>query len=323
MIKSVAALSMDMDNQWSYMKTHGDSGWESYPSYFPVLIPYILDILDEFGLSITFFLVGTDVKSEKNQPYIEMITRRGHEPANHSLTHEPWLHLYPKARIAEEILTTHNLIKSVTGMTPVGFRGPGFSWSLELLEVLLDMDYRYDASTLPTFIGPLARMYYFWTAKLEKEKREERKKLFGTISDGLMPVRPYTWQLPDKRTLLELPVTTIPFFKIPFHLSYLLYLSGYSELLMEFYLKAAIAMCRITGTQPSFLLHPLDVLGGDLVPELKFFPGMNMDTALKRKRFNKVISFLAENYSLVNMNLYSDHVRSSASKKVLKAASVK
>ena len=27
-----ASLSLDLDNQWSYMKTHGDDGWESYPS---------------------------------------------------------------------------------------------------------------------------------------------------------------------------------------------------------------------------------------------------------------------------------------------------
>ena len=36
--KKLAALSFDMDNLWSYMKTHGDAGWESYPTYFDILI---------------------------------------------------------------------------------------------------------------------------------------------------------------------------------------------------------------------------------------------------------------------------------------------
>ena len=46
--------------------------------------------------------------------------------------------------------------------------------------------------------------------------------------------------------------------------------------------------CRVTGTEPSFLLHPLDVIGGDQVPELDFFPGMDVPserkTALARAR---------------------------------------
>ena len=61
-----AALFIDMDNQWSYMKTHGDHGWDKYPTYLPVLIPYLFDLLDGLGLSITFFLVGLDVQREEN-----------------------------------------------------------------------------------------------------------------------------------------------------------------------------------------------------------------------------------------------------------------
>jgi hypothetical protein len=320
MTKSIAAISIDMDNQWSYMKTHGDIGWDSYPSYFDVLIPYTLDLLDELELKATFFLVGLDVQHQKNQQFIAKITERGHEPGNHSLTHEPWLHLFPRNRILDELSTTHLAIEEVTGVAPLGFRGPGFSWSVDLLETLLDIGYRYDASTLPTFIGPLARMYYFWTAKLDKEERKQRKKLFGTMADGFRPVRPYTWLLPDARTLLELPVTTIPVFRTPFHLSYLLYLSRYSEALMERYLQVAVSMCKATGTSPSFLLHPLDVLGGDQVPALKFFPGMDIDGPSKRQRFIKVMKILGRHFELVNMSSYAQSVSPEASKHTIVAA---
>ena len=37
--RPLASLSIDLDDQWSYMKTHGDFGWESFPSYFDVAIP--------------------------------------------------------------------------------------------------------------------------------------------------------------------------------------------------------------------------------------------------------------------------------------------
>ena len=63
-------LSLDLDNQWSYMKIHGDEGWEGFPSYLDVFIPYILDALDLFNCKITFFIVGKDADIERNQPFL-------------------------------------------------------------------------------------------------------------------------------------------------------------------------------------------------------------------------------------------------------------
>ncbi len=304
--KPQAAISIDMDNQWSYMKTHGEPGWEKFSTYFDVLVPCLLDVLDELELSITFFLVGIDVQRGENQRYIEMIAQRGHEPGNHSLTHEPWLHLYPRERIASEIVQTHQRIVDVMGTQPRGFRGPGFSWSADLLEVLVELGYQYDASTLPTFIGPLARLYYFRTARLNHEERKQRKRLFGTLRDGFRPVKPFNWQFPDGRKLLELPVTTIPILRIPFHLSYLLFLSRRSARLMETYLELALTMCRATATQPSFLLHPLDLLGGDQISSLQFFPGMDIDGSTKRQQFKKVMKSLRKHFQLVNMSEFAE-----------------
>ena len=51
-----ASMSLDLDNKWSYLKTHGESGWESFPSYLSVVVPRILEFLDEFDLKITFFI---------------------------------------------------------------------------------------------------------------------------------------------------------------------------------------------------------------------------------------------------------------------------
>ena len=67
---------------------------------------------------------------------------------------------------------------------PRGFRGPGFSWNETMLDVLYERNYLYDASTLPTFIGPLARMYYFWKSDFSKEEKKKRKSLFGPFTEG-------------------------------------------------------------------------------------------------------------------------------------------
>jgi peptidoglycan/xylan/chitin deacetylase (PgdA/CDA1 family) len=304
-LRPLASVSLDLDNLWSYMKTHGDAGWESRPSYLPAFLPPVLDELDRLGLKITFFVVGVDAARSENAAALRAVTERGHEVGNHSFEHEPWLHRYPRERLQREIADAEEAIVAATGQKPIGFRGPGFSWSAELFEILLDGGYLYDASTLPTFLGPLARAYYFWTARLSAEDRAERAALFGTVRDGLRPNKAYSWQLAGERTLLEIPVTTFPGIRTPFHLSYLLYLSRVSERLMLGYLRAAAAACRLTGTQPSFLLHPLDLLGGDQAPALAFFPGMDLTGERKRELFHRVLTVLGEYFTLVNMSTHA------------------
>ncbi len=310
--KPLASLSLDLDNKWSYLKTHGDAGWKTFPTYLDVFIPSVLRALERLKLKITFFVVGQDAALEKNAAFLQALTAAGHEVGNHSFHHEPWLQLYSKAEITRELLTTEEHIARVTGQKPVGFRGPGFSWSPELFEVLSENGYLYDASTLPTFLGPLARAYYFRTAKLTAAEKRQRRELFGEFRDGLRPVQPYYWQLAGGKKLLEIPVTTIPVFKVPFHLSYLLYLSRVSDRLLSFYLQTALHLCRITRTEPSFLLHPLDLLGGDQAPDLAFFPGMDLSGARKLELFERVLNMLALHFKPVSMSEHASALCSRA-----------
>jgi hypothetical protein len=57
-METIASLSLDLDNKWSYLKTHGDPGWESFPSYLDILVPRVLDFFKARHLTITFFIVG-------------------------------------------------------------------------------------------------------------------------------------------------------------------------------------------------------------------------------------------------------------------------
>jgi hypothetical protein len=306
--KPLASLSLDLDNLWSYLKIHGDAGWENFPSYFDIFIPHVLDILDRWELKITFFIVGQDAALRKNQDFLREISSRGHEVGNHSFHHESWLQAYSKDQLAKEIGEAEYHIVKAVKENPIGFRGPGFSWSPDLLEVLALRGYLFDASTLPTYIGPLARLFYFWKSNLSREEKKERNELFGGMKAGFQPLKPYIWKLNPDNTLLEIPVTTIPVVKTPFHLSYLLYLSRFSSLLMQLYLSIAIYMCKITGTSPSYLLHPLDLIGGDKIKELAFFPGMDLTSEQKVKVFNKVIGNLSQNFNFVNMSTHAEHL---------------
>jgi peptidoglycan-N-acetylglucosamine deacetylase len=313
--KMLASISLDLDDQWSYMKVHGDEGWESFPSYLDIVVPIFLDVFDRLDIKITFFVVGQDAAIEKNHKVLQSIIERGHEIGNHSFHHESWLKTYSKEKIEAEIEMAEEAIVKATGTRTNMFRGPGFSWSSDLLEVLQKRNYLFDASTLPTYISPLLRQYYFAKSKLSKEEKENRKELFGSFREGFYPLKPYIWNLKNKTKLLEIPVTTMPIFKLPFHQSYLLYISGVSNFLMKAYLRFAIFMCKITKTPPSYLLHPLDLIGGDDVPQLSFFPGMNIKSEKKLEVFETAITMLKKNFELLPMSTFSKHFKDNLNEK--------
>ncbi|HRH43381.1 MAG TPA: polysaccharide deacetylase family protein [Pyrinomonadaceae bacterium] len=305
----IASLSLDLDNKWSYMKTHGDAGWESFPSYLDVVVPRALKFLQERNLNITFFIVGQDAALDKNLDALTQISDAGHEIGNHSFNHEPWLHLYSKEELTEEFEKTETAISRFTNQKLIGFRGPGYSLSPTVLEVLAERGYEYDCSTLPTYIAPLARAYYFFKSpEMSAEEKEKRKKLFGKFSDGFQSLKPYKWQIGEK-SLVEIPVTTLPIFKVPIHASYVIYLSTFSKIAARTYWKTAVEMCKLTGTQLSLLLHPLDFLSGEDAPELKFFPAMNLPIEKKLEFVSEILETFAKSFSISNMREHANSVK--------------
>ncbi|MCD9188707.1 MAG: polysaccharide deacetylase family protein [Pyrinomonadaceae bacterium] len=304
-MKPIASLSLDLDNKWSYMKTHGDAGWESFPTYLDTVVPRSLAFLKERNLKITYFIVGQDAALEKNFDAIRQISEADHEIGNHSFKHEPWLHLYSKDELIAEFERTENALEKAAGKLPIGFRGPGYSLSPTVLEVLAERNYEYDCSTLPTYIAPLARAYYFFKSpEMSDEEREKRKKLFGKFSDGFQPLKPYKWQI-GERTLTEIPVTTLPIFKTPIHFSYLLYLATFSELAAKIYFKTALRFCVLNQIAPSLLLHPLDFLDGNDAEELKFFPAMNLAAEKKMELISGFLADFQKYYELQNVRAHA------------------
>ena len=301
MFKQLTAdLSLDLDNKWSYMKTHGDEDWSSYPSYLNEVIPHFLRVLEEHDLKITVFIVGQDAAIKSNQDALRLIPQAGHEIANHSFKHEPWLQRYTREQIVDELARTEDVLREISDQKLIGFRGPGYSLSDDVLEVLCERGYQFDASTLPTYLGPMARTYYFFKSSFSAEETEDRANLFGSFADGFRPLKPYKWTT-AKGEIIEMPVSTIPVFRAPFHFSYLFFLAKYSELLATMYFRFAVLMCKLTRTSPSLLMHPLDFLGGDEVEELRFFPGMSLDGEFKRRFCSKILGIYKRNFNVLPM----------------------
>ena len=299
------SLSLDLDNKWSYLKTHGSDAWIDYPSYLDLVVPRILEFLEVRNLKITFFVVGQDAALEKNQNAFAQLAEAGHEFASHSFNHEPWLHLYSEGDLNKELQQAEEAIENATGQRVQGFRGPGFSILETTLRVLQQRGYDYDATAFPNVLNPLARAYFFATSDLSKEEKERRKALFGSFTDAFRPVKPYRWRIDDE-SLIELPVTTMPIFKTPIHFSYLIYLASYSRTVAKLYLRVAIFMCRMTRTEPSLLLHPLDFMGVEDDSDLRFFPAMTMPLSKKMELLDGFFTLLLQDFQSMTMG---EHVQ--------------
>ncbi|HTV72334.1 MAG TPA: polysaccharide deacetylase family protein [Candidatus Acidoferrales bacterium] len=295
-----ATLSLDLDNKWSYMMVHGDPGWDAFPSYLDLVVPRVLETLRAHKLKITVFIVGQDAALESSRDALASIAHDGHEIGNHSFHHRPWLHKRTRAEINEELAQSEEAISKATGRQTIGFRGPGYSRSPEILDVLAARGYLYDASPLSTWIGPLARAYYLRSTRLNASASAERDELFGGFSDGLGPNRRFATETPSG-ALTIVPVTTMPIVRIPIHMSYVLYLSAISPRLARSYARLSLAMCRLTGTEPSILLHPLDFIGGNDAPELRFFPGMQLAGDRKREVLNDVLGLLTRQFNVMRL----------------------
>jgi peptidoglycan/xylan/chitin deacetylase (PgdA/CDA1 family) len=298
--KPLASLSIDLDNEWAYLKTHGDPGWAGYPSYLPLAIPMIRNLLGVRGLRATAFVVGQDAARPENRDSLASLAADGHEIGNHSFHHEPWLDRYSEQQIDDELAAAEFHIQAATGRHTVGFRGPGFSLSQSVLKVLQRRGYRYDASTLPSVIGPIARAYFLATGTFDEEQRAQLARLFGGWREGLRPLDPYRWDL-DGGALMEVPVTTFPGLRVPIHLTYVMYLAGMSRTLARAYFRSALLACRISGTEPSILLHPLEFLSGDDVPGLAFFPAMRLPREVKRQVLEDCLDALQDRFEVVTV----------------------
>ena len=314
MPRPTASVSLDMDNLWSYLKIHGDTAWESRPSYIPALLPRILELFGQHELRSTVFVVGADAAREDGAKAVAELDAAGHEIANHSYEHEPWLHTYDRGALEAELVRTEEAIVAAGASCPTGFRGPGYSLSPALVGLLAERGYAYDASTLPTWIGPLARAFYFRGADMSADERERRSVLFGSAAEGLRPVHPYRWHLDTGAAgPVELPVTTMPVARVPMHLSYVLQVHAVSPKLARAYFGTALRACLLRGVEPSILIHPLDLLDHHDAPGLQFFPGMGLVAADKVAVVGWALGELSRHFEVVGTG---EHVRRLAAKGV-------
>ncbi len=115
--------------------------------------PRILDILKQYGVKATFFVLG--VKVEDNPRLLRRILEEGHEIGIHSYTH-PDMYVASEERILLELNASQRLIETITGRSTILFRPPysdcmpHTAAELRPFKIAQDMGYLTVAYTIDT-----------------------------------------------------------------------------------------------------------------------------------------------------------------------------
>ncbi len=144
-------LTFDIEEWWVY-KNYSHYGYAQ--DYMPRINRYlneILDLLDEWGSSATFFCLG-DVAYNFPE-VIKKIASKGHHIGCHSYSHRFLEDLNPK-EFADDTKLAIDVIEDVIGEKVDAYRAPAFSitektsWALE---ILAENGVQYDCSIFPSY----------------------------------------------------------------------------------------------------------------------------------------------------------------------------
>jgi polysaccharide deacetylase family protein (PEP-CTERM system associated) len=124
----------------------GRPDWRAGSDAFEKHISTLLDLLDELGVSATFFVAG--VTAERHPGALAAVVARGHEVGCHGYDHLRAYRQTPN-EFRRDVVRCVDVIQRICGITPVGYRAPWCSITRDSLwahDVLRELGFRYDSS---------------------------------------------------------------------------------------------------------------------------------------------------------------------------------
>ncbi len=291
------AISVDVDSFDSILRFHG-SGRERYGGYDPVYersVPRFLKLFEDHGIHATFFIVAEDCMEKSKAAMIKMIYDKGHEVANHSLSHRFAFSMLPRREREEDIRRSTQLISQVCGERPEGFRVPGYDIDDVTVDILEKESYSYDSSLYKFLLYPIARRLSHIKTK-SVSSREILKGLAREMRDAaLPPMRPYRpkkgvfWRAGDDRDIIEIPVSVAPFLNIPFNTTFLFMAgSGLFDI--------GLWLTKISGLGINYNFHPTDMLNSGEDKVHVNHPGIGIRLEKKMDLFHMMLDRFSKDY---------------------------
>jgi polysaccharide deacetylase family protein (PEP-CTERM system associated) len=146
------ALTIDVEDYFHVAAFDRDikkDDWENYPLRVVDNTLKILDMLDEFSVKATFFVLGW--VAERSPSLIKEIQRRGHEIACHGYAHKIIYQSGPEDFRAD-IRRSRLLLEDICGKKINGYRAPSCSItkdSIWALDIIIEEGFIYDSSIFP------------------------------------------------------------------------------------------------------------------------------------------------------------------------------
>lgn len=148
----INALTIDVEDYFqvnAFANHVRQDQWDSYRLRVDENTRRILDMLDCFSISATFFILGW--VAERLPSLTKEIHRRGHEVACHGYGHELVYAIGPE-RFRSDIRRSKMLLEDQCGERVKGYRAPSYSItgkSLWALDILIEEGFSYDSSIFP------------------------------------------------------------------------------------------------------------------------------------------------------------------------------
>ncbi len=158
------AITFDIDSLDSIFRGRGLKNKSYSYREFSLGFDIVLDILKEFNIKATFFVVGQDLVHKRNREIIKEVWKQGHEIANHTMRHIQGFCYLSKQEKINELKEAEQIIVNVVGERPRGFRAPGWNVDDSMINILKEGEYLYDSSIFPSFLNPLLKYLCVSTA---------------------------------------------------------------------------------------------------------------------------------------------------------------
>lgn len=148
----VNILSFDVEDYFMVSAFSSLVEFDSWPSYESRLArntDLVLEILAEFQVRATFFVVGW--VGEKYPEVVRKIIKEGHEIGCHGYRHTLVYGMEPD-EFREDVRKAKEILQDAAGVPVFGYRAPSFSIakrSMWALDILVEEGFLYDSSIFP------------------------------------------------------------------------------------------------------------------------------------------------------------------------------
>lgn len=148
------ALTIDVEDYFqvnAFVRHVRRDEWDRYPLRVGQNTARILELLDEYGIRATFFVLGW--VAERVPGLVKEIHAKGHEIACHGYGHDLIYSIGPDAFRAD-IRRSKQILEDQCGQRVQGYRAPSYSVtgrSLWALDILIEEGFSYDSSIFPVY----------------------------------------------------------------------------------------------------------------------------------------------------------------------------